>query len=132
MRSRIVLVLITVLCLAILPMAAQDKTPAKKPMAMCGHDMGMKAMHDKIQNTWKDVQKATTAADKEAAMKAHGEALAEMEAAHQKMAAGGCCGGDMAACKQKMGEHKGKMAMDNMAMEKGMDCPCCTQHDMTK
>lgn len=126
MKSRTILVLITVLCLAILPMAAQDKAPAKKPMAMCGHDMGMMSMHDKIQNTWKDVQKATTAASKEAAMKAHGEALEEMEAAHQKMSAGGS-GGDMAACKQKMG-----MGKDKMAMDKGMDCPCCAQHDMAK
>ena len=123
MRNRMGLILAVLLTVSMLPLAAQDKAPAKPMMAGCGaHMQEMKAIHDKVMSTWKDVEGAKTAQAKDAALKAHGAALAEMEAAHKKMEAG-CCGGDMNKCMAKMGAGTGKGM--GKGMGNGGDCPCC-------
>lgn len=82
---------------------SKDQATPHQP-AMAGHHQQMQALLEKVNSTWKEVETATTPQAKEGALKAHGAALAEMNAAHQKMASGG----DqemMKMCQEMMAKH---------------------------
>jgi len=81
------------------------------------HQAKMQALHTKMTATWNDVQNAATPAAKEAALKAHGAVLAEMQAMHEKHAA--------AAPEKKM---DCKAKMEKMKAEgKKCEMACCKE-----
>ncbi len=83
------------------------------------HQAQMKAVLAKVSSTWDQVQKAATPAAKDAAMKAHSEALADLQAMHEKhMAAGGEKKMD---CKAMMAKMKAEGKKCEMA--------CCKEHE---
>jgi Skp family chaperone for outer membrane proteins len=84
--------------------ANNDQAAPQKHGMMAGHHQQMQALLEKVNSTWKEVETATTPQAKEGALKAHGAALAEMNAAHQKMASAG----DqemMKMCQEMMAKH---------------------------
>ena len=82
------------------------------------HQAQMKAVLSKVTTTWDQVQKATSPAAKDAAMKAHSDALAELQAMHEK---------HMAAAGEKKMDCRAMM--DKMKAE-GKECKmeCCKDH----
>ena len=82
----------------------KDQATPQKPAMMSNHHQQMQALLEKVNTTWKEVETATTPQAKESALKAHGTALAELNAAHQKMAGAG----DqemMKMCQEMMAKH---------------------------
>lgn len=82
------------------------------------HQAHMKALFTKVSTSWEQVQNAATPAARETALKAHGDALAELKAAHEKHLA--------AAPEKKM---DCKAMMEKMKAE-GKECKmeCCKDH----
>jgi hypothetical protein len=90
----------------------------EKPQA-AAHEAQMKALMGKVNTTWEHAQSASTPAAKEIALRAHGDALAEMKAVHeQHMAAAGT--EKKMDCKEMMA--KKKAAGEECKME------CCKDH----
>jgi hypothetical protein len=93
--------------------AACDKAQAAE------HQSQMKAALTKIHTSWDAVQKAATPAAKDVAIKAHGEALAEFQAMHEKHLAAAQEG------EKKMGAMMAKMKAEG----KKCEMECCKKHD---
>lgn len=77
------------------------------------HQAQMKALLTKVSSTWDQVQKAATPA----AMKAHSDALAELQAMHEKHLAAQS-GEKKMDCKAMMAKMKAE----------GKECECCKEH----
>lgn len=81
----------------------------------------MQVLHAKVTATWSDVQAAATPTAKEAALKAHGAVLAEMQAMHEKHAS--------AVAEKKM---DCKAKMEKMKAEgKKCEMACCKEKATT-
>lgn len=102
-RHCLFLLLACTLTLAAIAQTTKDQAAPHKP-AMAGHHQQMQALLEKVNSTWKEVETASTPQAKESALKAHGAALADLNAAHQKMASAG----DqdmMKMCQEMMAKH---------------------------
>ena len=89
-----------------------------KPQA-AEHQAHMKTLLDKVNTTWDQAQTASTPAAKDLALRAHGEALAALKAAHEKHLS--------AADAEKKMDCKAMMAKKKAA---GEECKmeCCKAH----
>jgi hypothetical protein len=105
--------MIAVVFLFVATAAACDNAKAAE------HQAQMKALMTKVDTTWEQAQKATTPAAKEAALKLHGEALAELKTMHEKHLA-------MAAAEPKMDCKK--MMEKKAASGEGCKMECCKDH----
>jgi hypothetical protein len=90
----------------------------EKPQA-AEHQAHMKALLDKVNGTWDQAQTASTPAARELALRAHGEALKDLKAMHEKHLASMSTEKKM-DCKEMMA--KKKAAGEECKME------CCKAH----
>jgi hypothetical protein len=104
---------ITVMFLLVAAAGACDNAKATE------HQTQMKTMLAKMDSTWTQVQNAATPAAKEIALRAHGDALAEFKAMHEKHMTAMAAEPKM-DCKEMMAKKE--------ASGEGCKMACCKDH----
>jgi hypothetical protein len=108
--SLFLLVLIATFMTAGASAQTREPQPGRVAASSAGPQAHMQQMHallDRVNNTWKEYESATTPATKESALKAHGQALNEFNTAHTKMMGAGGERDAMKMCQEMMAKHKG-------------------------